>query len=407
MSRFIWLCLLVIGLVAVSGHGPVQAQTAGFGALARIEGGAKLHDQARGVTLEMGLSQGVPWRLFTLDAPRRLVVDFREVDFAGLPLDFDRSEHAISVRTGTFRPGWSRMVVELAAPMAVAEAGLRVSPVTGRAALRLQLVPTDAESFAKAAGAPRDPRWDLPAPAVIAGVKKPKGPLTVVIDPGHGGIDPGAERDGVNEKTLMLTLAKELTEELRRAGMDVVLTRTDDRFVSLEGRVAIAHEVRGDLFLSLHADALSEGQATGTAMHLLSRSASDEATALLAERHDRDELLSGVDLTGQDDVVASVLMDLARIETEPRAEALARGLLAAMTAENLTLNRKPLRRGAFSVLKAADIPSVLIEVGFMSSPRDLANLRDAAWRARFVTAMREGILDWAQSDAARAPLVRQ
>ncbi|NBR88572.1 MAG: N-acetylmuramoyl-L-alanine amidase [Rhodobacteraceae bacterium] len=401
MSRFLFILAVVFGCFGAG------ASAQGFGALARVEAEARITDKGQGLDLNLPLSQGVPWRLYTLDAPRRVVLDFREVDWSGLPRDFDRAETALSVRTGGFQPGWSRMVIELARPLSVTEAGMRVDPVTNKAILKLRLTPTDAESFALAAGAPHDPRWDLPPPAAVVPKRKPDGPFLVVLDPGHGGIDPGAEREGVNEKSLMLTFAKELTEELRRAGLEVVLTRDEDVFVSLEGRVAIAHEVRADLFLSLHADALSEGQATGTTLHLLSRSASDEATALLAERHDRDELLSGVDLTGQDDEVASILMDLARAETEPRAEALAQSLLGAIKADGLPLAKRSLRRGAFSVLKAADIPSILIEVGFMSSPRDLANLRDAGWRTRLAVAIRGGILEWIETDQARAPLVRQ
>ncbi len=380
-----------------------------FGALARIDGAASLTDQRGQVVLEFGLSQGVPWRVFTLDAPQRVVLDFREVDFTALPRDFDQSAGVASVRTGPFQPGWTRMVLELTAPMAVQEAGLRVAQDSGRAALRLVLVPTETSAFAATAGAPRDPRWDLPAPALVAPAPRASdAPLLVVLDPGHGGIDPGAERDGHTEKALMLTFAQELAEELRRSDrFEVVLTRTDDRFVALEQRVAIAHAVKADLFLSLHADALSEGQATGAALHLLSESASDEATALLAERHDRDSLLSGVDLRGQDDQVAAVLMDLARAETTPRAEAMAQALIAAIRDADLPVNRKPLRRGAFSVLKAADIPSLLIEVGFLSSPRDLANLIDPAFRARMAVALRQGLEAWIETDAARAGLVRQ
>ena len=401
MSRFLFILAMVLACFGVS------ATAQGFGALARVEAKARITDKGQGLDVNLPLSQGVPWRLYTLDVPRRVVLDFREVDWSGLPLDFDRAEAALSVRTGGFRPGWSRMVIELGRPLSVAEAGMRVDPVTNKAHLNLRLTPTDPESFALAAGAPHDPRWDLPPPAVVVPKRKPDGPFLVVIDPGHGGIDPGAEREGLNEKSLMLAFAKELTEELRRAGLEVVLTRDEDEFVSLVGRVAIAHEVRADLFLSLHADALSEGQATGTTLHLLSRSASDEATALLAERHDREELLSGVDLTGQDDEVASILMDLARAETEPRAEALAKTLLGSIKKDGLPLAKRSFRRGAFSVLKAADIPSILIEVGFMSSPRDLANLRDAAWRARLAGAIRSGILQWIETDQARAPMVRQ
>lgn len=235
-----------------------------------------------------------------------------------------------------------------------------------------------------------------------------EGPLIVVLDPGHGGIDPGAERDGVTEKELMLTFARELQDVLLRDGnFEVVLTRNDDSFVSLDRRVAIAHAAGGQVFISLHADALAEGQAHGATVHLLSDSASDAASAALAERHDRDDLLAGIDLTGQDDQVAGILMDLARQETQPRAERLAQALVKGIAAAELPLNSRPVRRAAFSVLKAPDIPSILLEVGFLSSPRDLKNLRDPAFRQSMAEALLEGLTLWVAEDAAISDLVRQ
>jgi N-acetylmuramoyl-L-alanine amidase len=270
---------------------------------------------------------------------------------------------------------------------------------------------SDAAEFAARSGAPRDPAFDLPPPEVIARAplrRVGEDPLVVVLDPGHGGIDPGAERDGLTEKALMLTFARELQEVLLRdGGFEVVLTRTDDSFVSLDRRVDIAHAAGGQIFVSLHADALSEGQAHGATLYLLSESASDEASAALAERHDRDDLLAGIDLTGQDDRIASVLMDLARQETQPRSERLAHALVAGIGAGDLPLNSRPIRSAAFSVLRAPDIPSVLLEVGFLSSQRDLKNLRDPAWRARMAEAIREGLLLWVAEDATLSDLVRQ
>jgi N-acetylmuramoyl-L-alanine amidase len=303
------------------------------------------------------------------------------------------------------------MVLDLAGPMVLESAGMRISVDTGVARLRIALRTATPEEFAARSGAPRDPAYDLPPPAEVARTaprRTGEAPLVVVLDPGHGGIDPGAERDGLSEKELMLTFARELQEVLRRdGGFEVVLTREDDSFVSLDRRVAMAHAVGGQVFISLHADALSEGQAHGTTVHLLSDSASDAATATLAERHDRDDLLAGIDLTGQDDQVAGILMDLARQETQPRAERLAQALVARIGAAELPLNSRPVRRGAFSVLKAADIPSILLEVGFLSSTRDLKNLRDPAFRARMAEAIRDGLSLWVAEDAALSDLVRQ
>jgi hypothetical protein len=156
----------------------------------------------------------------------------------------------------------------------------------------------------------------------------------------------------------------------------------------------------GDLLLMQgHADALAEGEAAGATIYTLDDEATDEAAQALAERHDRDDLLSGVDLTAQDDLVATVLIDIARTETEPRIERLAKALEAAIKGEGLRMHPRPHQTGGFSVLKSPDIPSALVELGFLSSARDLARLTDPAWRAKMSMALREGLKAWADEDA--------
>ncbi|MCV3271047.1 N-acetylmuramoyl-L-alanine amidase [Roseobacter sinensis] len=360
-------------------------------------------------TLELHLTQGVPFRVFTLDDPRRLVVDFREVDWSGVRAADLLAEGGplADVRFGNFQPGWSRLVGDLSGPFLPDEIGMTVDEATGRAVLRMTLEKGSAEAFATKAGAPKDALWPDPVPPdLIAPLADER--FVVVIDPGHGGVDPGAEREDVNEKALMLQMGLTLREALLRTGdVDVVLTREADVFVALETRVAIAHRAGADLFLSLHADALSQGGAEGATIYTLSDEASDTASAHLAARHNRADIIAGSDLTGSDDEVASVLLDLARQETEPRSKALAEALVKGLSDAGGPMNRRPLRNAGFSVLKSADIPSVLIEVGFLSSARDLENLRDPVWRARMVGGMVEAILAWRDADEARRPLVRQ
>ena len=417
MSRIVKVIAAVALLWAMGLAAVAQAQSADFNALARVDAAqSRLTQVEDRVTLDLALSQGVPYRAYTLEAagdvPRRLVLDFREVDWQGItPEALGQAEAIGGLRFGAVRPGWSRMVLDLARPLVLDQAGLRILPESGAARLRIVLRAASAEEFAALSGAPHDPAFDLPAPEPVDRTARPRvgeGPLFVVLDPGHGGIDPGAERDGLSEKELMLTFARELQDVLVRDGnFEVVLTRTDDSFVSLDRRVALAHAMGGQVFISLHADALSEGQAHGATVHLLSDSASDAASATLAERHDRDDLLAGIDLTGQDDQVAGILMDLARQETQPRAERLAQALVAGIRGAELPLNSRPVRRAAFSVLKAADIPSILLEVGFLSSPRDLKNLRDPAWRLQMAEAICEGLTLWVAEDAILSDLVRQ
>jgi N-acetylmuramoyl-L-alanine amidase len=226
------------------------------------------------------------------------------------------------------------MVVELDEALAITEAGLDTSAADGRARLTLRLAPVTAAAFTAASGAPPDLARILPQAVVRAPPPKPAGRLRVVLDPGHGGIDPGAQYDGLTEADLMLTFARELRELLIRAGFDVAMTRDADVFVPLEHRVTFAREADADIFLSLHADSLPEeaGSAHGATVYVLSDEASDVASRRLAERHDGADLVAGVDLTGQGDEIALVLMDMARMETEPRSLRLAELLIADITA---------------------------------------------------------------------------
>lgn len=384
-----------------------------FSGLARVNSAeSAITDQRGGAEIALALSQGVPYRLFTLQAPARLVMDFQEVDWTGLVGDdFLRGENIQSVRFGTYVPGWSRMVLDLSSPMLVQAAQLDVDPVTAAAKLVVSLENTDAETFAAHSGAPYDARWDLPAAQSIKAPeqKGENAPLLIVLDPGHGGIDPGAKAEGgIEEKDLMLQFALELGEILIRSGQfDVQVTRDGDYFVSLERRTALAHQAGADLFISLHADSLTQGQAHGSTVYTLSQEASDAASASLAERHDRADLLSGTDLSKTDDLVAGVMLDLARQETQPRSVALARALVKGLQDAGGPVNRKPLRAAGFSVLKSADIPSVLVEIGFLSSPRDLANLQNPAWRQQAARGIFQGLLEWRIQDEAQRALVRQ
>ena len=187
------------------------------------------------------------------------------------------------------------------------------------------------------------------------------------------------------------------------AGVSVVL----DNGTLKEARVALAHQAGADLFVSLHADAIEEGIAHGATVYTLSDDASDAASAALAERHDRDDILAGLDLSGADDRVADVLLDLARLDNSPRSTALATHLVDRIRNAVGTVHKRPLRHAGFSVLKAADIPSVLVEVGFLSTAKDLDNLQDEFWRASMAAGIRDGIAAWALEDAALARLRRQ
>lgn len=393
--------LTAVCLVLVSG---LSAIAQDLSALARLDPARSgLVDAGEGVELVLGLSQPVPWRVRLLDDPPRAVLDFREVDWTGVEEMRRASSRVGGVRAGAVRSGWSRLVLELSAPFTVTSAAMETD---GPPTVRLRLDPASAADFAKAAAAPEPDGWALPKAADLPPpVRRGEGPLVVVLDPGHGGIDPGAERGGHTEADLMLSFARELKEVLIRDGnFDVVTTRDEDVFVPLETRISIARQAGAHVFVSLHADALAEGEAVGTTLYVLAGDATDEAARALAERHDRDDLLSGVDLTDQDDLVATVLMDMARTETAPRIDRLASALETAIRGAGLDMHRHPIQQGGFSVLKSPDIPSILIETGFMSSPKDLERLTNPKWRATMAAAIRDGLKAWAKEDAALAAL---
>lgn len=401
MRRLAAILLAMLAMLALAV--PVGAEDA-----ARLDPArSSISDAGGGIAITLALTAPVGFRTLILADPPRLVVDFREVDFTDTPpLSVSDSARIADLRWGRFRPGWSRMVAELTGPYRIETAAMD----SRDAVLRLRLAPVEAARFAAVAGPASDANWDLPRPAEVAEPKRRQtgdAPLVVVLDPGHGGIDPGAEAGGTTEARLMLLFAHELVEVLRAGGMRPVLTRETDDFVPLETRISLARAAGGDLMLSLHADALEEGRAVGATIYKLSAEASDEAAALLAERHDRADLLAGVDLSEQDDELALVLMDMARIETEPRADRLAEALAAAITAAGGGMHRHPIQSGAFSVLKAPDIPSLLLELGFLSSPADLERLKDPKWRATMQGAIAAGLRDWALADAAEAKLIRQ
>ncbi|MGL5010423.1 MAG: N-acetylmuramoyl-L-alanine amidase [Paracoccaceae bacterium] len=398
--RAIWAAIIAICL----GGGAVAQDLSG---LARLDAArSSVGDQGGDVVVQLGLSQAVPWRVRLLDAPPRVVMDFREVDWTGIDAVVPDSTRVKGLRAGVFRPGWSRLVLELAEPMVVAQAGM----LTGNGvAVEVTLTPATAEAFAARAALPEPADWALPDAATLpAPVPRGEGPLVVVLDPGHGGIDPGAERDGYSEAELMLTFAREFKEVLLRDGsFAVVLTREEDVFVPLETRSSIARAAGAHVFISLHADALEEGEAVGATIYTLSDEASGAAAQALAERHDRDDLLAGIDLSAQDDLVATVLMDMARTETVPRTDRLALAFEVAIKAADLRMHRHPRQEAGFSVLKTPDIPSVLIELGFLSSDRDLDRLRDADWREAMADALVAGLKAWADEDAAIAALRRE
>ena len=346
-----------------------------------------------GLSVTLPLESPVPWRAFVVAEPWRLVVDAEGVDWAAL--DAEAGGAVTAIGTEPVPAGWSRLSLALAGPMRLHRAWME----TGAApAIRLDLT--------EGAGAtgPRGPDpWDAadrPEPLAVTTGRAAAGPLTVALDPGHGGVDPGAMHDGLTEAALMLTFARELEQALSRAGHRVVLTRGADAFVGLRSRSSLARAAGADLMISLHADAVEGGGASGATVYTLSDRASDAMSGELAARQGRDDLIEGVALDDAGDVVAGILVDLARRETAPRGAMLADALVAGLRDADIRLHKRPRLEAGFTVLKAPDIPSVLLELGFLSSEADRRNLADPAWRARMADAVAAAVGAWAEADRA-------
>ncbi|MBC7141240.1 MAG: N-acetylmuramoyl-L-alanine amidase, partial [Rhodobacteraceae bacterium] len=222
-------------------------------ALARLDPAAsRVVDDGAGIAIDLAISQAVPYRAFLLADPPRLVADFSVVEFGpSRPASLDRSARVTSLGWGPIREGWSRLVAGLDGPYRIASAEERVGE-TGEAEIRLRLAPEAADRFAAntRSGVPEVARWALPEPVAVEAPKRRQTgaePLVVVLDPGHGGIDPGAEAGEVVEAELMLGFARELAEVLRRGGMEVALTREEDVFVPLETRISVARAAGADV----------------------------------------------------------------------------------------------------------------------------------------------------------------
>ncbi len=341
--------------------------------------------------VELSVPPGTPYRAFVIDGPPRLVIDLK----AAVPADVPPA-----MRAGALTPGWSRLIAPLPEAQVIRRAELSGSR------LRLRLARAGADAFARAAAL-------APGRAVLGRLAAPPAPgpgapPRIVIDPGHGGIDPGAVQGGLAEKDLMLAFAHALAAELSAAGRwDVALTRTGDRFLALDDRVAFARDAGAVLFLSLHANSEATGTARGATVYVPGDVASDPASAARAVAENRVDGRAGLPAGAAADDVTRTLLDLARAPTRARAEMAAQRIVAGLEASVGVIGGRPLRRADFRVLRAPDVPSVLVELGFMTHPQDRRDMASAEWRGRAARALARAIDAWARDDADFLALMRQ
>jgi N-acetylmuramoyl-L-alanine amidase len=356
--------------------------------------------------LVMDLSQKIDIRAFTLANPYRLVIDMPQVTFEFPPKTGEKGRGLIrAFRFGLVMQGGSRMVIDLARPARVETALVLEAANDQPARLVLELAAVDREAYMRTltldnrtadASAARKIEDEPDAKSVSSSASKSHDPRPlVVIDPGHGGIDYGTRsaRSGEPEKSLVLDFCHILRERIEKTGKyRVVMTRTDDSFVALADRVNFARARQASLFISIHADALArgEGDAQGATIYTLSETASDAAAARLAEAENRADLIAGLDLASEPTDVADILIDLAKRETKTFSVQFARGLIGQLR-HAARLHKDPLKSAGFRVLRAPDIPSALVELGYVSNKQDLQSLTSAVWRGRTADAIVQAV----------------
>jgi N-acetylmuramoyl-L-alanine amidase len=377
------------GLAAGALAAPVSADSFPVATDARLGGD---DTQTRFV---VDLSRKVDLHVFTLADPYRIVVDIPQVTFRLPPKAGETGRGLIKAfRFGLVMPGGSRIVLDLVKPARIDKAFV-VDPAEGAPArLVLDLVATDREGFLrKIALDQRFAHAQAPPAREQQSSSSDARPL-VVLDPGHGGIDTGTKGpNGQMEKDIVLDFAKRLREKIETAGKyRVLLTRSDDTFVPLAERVRFAREASAALFISIHADSLPrrEGDTQGATVYTLSETATDPAAARLAEQENRADVIAGVDLKEQPDDVAGILIDLAQRETKTFSVQFANKLVGTIK-QTARLHKDPIKSAGFRVLRAPDVPSVLVELGYVSNKEDLQSLSSDSWRDRTANAMASAV----------------
>jgi len=327
------------------------------------------------------LSATVDAAVFTLADPYRIIVDLPEVRFALPELAGSEARGLASAfRFGSISAGKSRIVIDVTGPVAI-DRSFAIEPADGQPArLVIDVVPTTREAFLATASLREVENADSgDQPRVIGSGDRP----VIVIDPGHGGIDAGARGEGGTvEKDVVLSFARVLGARLLATDRyRIVYTRRDDSFVALGERVNIARQHDAGLFVSVHANSFSGSAIRGTIVYTVSEEATDRVAAALAEAENQSDVLAGIDIDGEDaDDVKDILVDLTRRETRNFGVVFAQNLVREL-GKTTNMFKIPHQQASFKVLEAPDVPSALIELGYLTNPSDEKLLVSPEWQA--------------------------
>jgi len=398
-----WGCaeLSLVKAAEESPQAESQASTPSFPVAsdARLAGDGKL------TRFVLDLDKTIQFRSFALDDPYRLVIDIPQLSFRLPPGSGTNGRGLVKAfRYGMVMPGGSRMVFDLTGPARIANATMLDAANDQPPRLVLELEEVDRPTFLLSLRANGRPELKPAVSESMAAITPPAAPAAkpaappdsrpvVVIDPGHGGVDNGTRSGEEMEKHMVLAFGLALRDRLEKSGKyRVVMTRNDDTFIPLDDRVKIAHSQAAALFVSIHADYLprGEGDAQGATIYTVSDKASDAEAERLAESENRADAIGGVDLREEPTEVADILIDLAQRETRTFSNRFARLLMGEMK-RSVRMHKNPLKSAGFRVLKAPDVPSVLVELGYVSNKSDLDHLVSENWRSKTVAAMGQAI----------------
>ena len=347
---------------------------------------------------EMRLAEGAPGsvrfvaeltaennpKVSRLENPARLVIDFPDVTFSpkAKSQQFGKTGFVGGVRTGMPISGTARVVLDLP-KSSLTEKHFLLKPQVGQNwRFVLDLFDNAPEIIPAPAKAPVGEKGLRP----FTTPPKPK-KRVIVLDAGHGGQDPGAiSRSGHYEKNITLNMARETKELLEAAGYKVVLTRDKDIFIPLRGRIKKAHEANADLFISIHADSAKNPSAQGLSIYTISERASDAEAAALAERENKADIILGMDLSDVDPLAGNVLLDLAKTDTMNKSAQYAKYVVKEMK-KTVQLVPNAHRMAGFVVLKSPNIPSVLVELGYLSNKTEDKNLQKKSYRRDLAEAL--------------------
>jgi len=408
------LCAQSIGPSAAGSPSP-GAASPGPAAVSNfpIASDARLAGDAKQTRFVLDLDKPIQFRAFALADPYRVVLDLPQVSFKlGAGTGVAGRGLVKAFRYGLVMPGGSRIVFDLTGPAKIAKSYVLEAANGQPPRLVLEFEEVDRTAFVQLLAPENRPELrpaiaDANAGAANAGVAQPDASIVtastqppdkrpvIVIDPGHGGVDNGTQAGGgdIMEKNLVLGFGLALRDKIEKSGKyRVVMTRTDDTFIPLNERVKIARNESASLFVSIHADALprGEGDAQGATIYTLADKASDAEAERLADAENKSDAIGGVNLTDEPTEVADILIDLVQRETRTFSNRFARTLMGEMK-NTVRMHKHPLKSAGFRVLKAPDVPSVLVELGYVSNKGDLEHLVSEDWRNKTVGSMAQAI----------------